>query len=651
MYCNFGRACGPALFALCFFFNSCSRQPAKPSVQQLAILRFENLSPDSSADWMGRAFSDILTWELMGAPGLDVIPPSRFHSLDRTLGLRTISAPGISSEHSQALAAGASEIAYGEYTVRAGRLEARVTIEDVRTGQMTKVVSASAPSGDVLAAATEVAKQISARVAPYETRSLEALRAYITGTETPDPAASETALNLAIAADPDFGPPYRVLAQMHAAQHDRSGAMAVLERAAARGNSISPIERARMADMAAELANDRAGRQRALEQIVKLEPGDSASWRALADIAHSRHDYQLAFRALEKASELEPENVLVLNTLGYYAVDAGDLAAGMAALQRYQALRPAEANPLDSMGDISLATGHLADAERLYLAAHKKDSNFLADADMMKAAMVRLYQGDLPGAQELAKQYLEARQAAKDPGTAYRSAEWLWISGQRREGMHQLESFAAGVQTGQFRELASRANAELTVWNLVLGDRAAAAKTAQQAMALSGPTSIGAAVLAAFLAQPPATAAEWKARAQQRFAAEQLAPVRNLASVYSLLLNSDFAEAQAMLKQMYDSGTSLADEGLPYVLAWTYLETGNTGEAAALLRPNPAPNANGPGPFAVFFFPRLFYLRGELAEKAGNRDDAHKNYELFLKLSGKDPLIWGEEKKAAAAVR
>ena len=600
---------------------------------------------------MGRAFSDILTWELMGAPGFDVIPPSRFHSFDRTLGVRTISAPGISSERSQGLAAGASEIVYGQYAVLAGKLQAQLTIEDVRTGKMTKVISVSAPAGDVLTAATGLARQISPRVAPYETQSLEALHAYIVGTESPDPSASETALNLAIAADPNFGPPYRVLAQTRAALRDRAGAMAVLERAAARGNSISPIERARMADMAAELANDRAGRQRALEQVVKLEPGDSASWRNLAEIAHGRHEYQIAFRAIEKAATLEPENVMVLNTLGYYAIDAGDLAAGMAALQRYQALRPAEANPLDSMGDISFVTGHLADAERLFLAAHKKDPNFLADADLMKAAMARLFQADLAGAQALAKQYLEARQAAKDPGLPYREAEWKWISGQRREGYQQLETFAASAQAGQFRELASRANAELTIWNLVLGDRAAAAKTAQQAMALSGPASIGSAVVAAFLTQPPATAAEWKARAQQRFAGDQLTQVRALASAYALLLNSDFAEAQAILKQMYDNGIPLADEGLPYALAWTYLETGNTQEAKPLLRPNPSPNANGPGPFASFFFPRLFFLRGELAEKAGKRDEARNQYELFLKLSGKDPLIWGEEKKAAAAVR
>src|ERR1041384_2913736 len=75
-----------------------SRSSTKPAHQRIAILRFENLSADGSADWMGRAFSDIVTTELSGAPGIYPIPATRFHNLDRAMGVRTVSAPGISSE-------------------------------------------------------------------------------------------------------------------------------------------------------------------------------------------------------------------------------------------------------------------------------------------------------------------------------------------------------------------------------------------------------------------------------------------------------------------------------------------------------------------------------------------------------------------------
>ena len=599
---------------------------------------------------MGRAFSEIVTAELAGAPGIYPIPANRFHSLDRALGVRTVSSPGISSERAQALAAGAQEVGYGQYTFRAGNVEAQLTVEDVQTGKMTKVVSTSAPAGDVLGAGTGLARQIAVRITPYGTQNPQALRALITGTESKDPAATELALNLAIAADPDFGAPYRVLAQLRAAQRDRSGALAILERAEARGNSIPELERARMAELAAELRNDRGARQKALAAVVKLDPGDATGWRTLGEVAYNRHEFPIAKEAMRKAADLEPEDAGALNLLGYYAASAGDLDAGMAALRRYQALRPTEANPLDSMGDINLITGHLAEAETFYLQAQKQDSNFLGDADLLKAAVSRLLRGDVAGADTLAKEYLAARTEAKDPLAAYRQAEWLWSTGHRKEACQQMETFAAGAQSGPLREVASRANAELTIWNLVLGGRGAAVKTAQQAMALAGPSSVAVAAVAQFLTQPAASPAEWTARAAKKFAGDTLTGIRDLALSYGLLLNGHFQAAQPLLKQMYDGGTLPNDEGLPYLLAWAYLETGQTKEAETLIRLNPAPNPAGPGPFASFYLPRLFYLRAAAAGE-GRREEARNNYQLFLKLSGKDPLVWGEELKARAEIR
>jgi hypothetical protein len=227
----------------------------------------------------------------------------------------------------------------------------------------------------------------------------------------------------------------------------------------------------------------------------------------------------------------------------------------------------------------------------------------------------------------------------------------MWDTGHRKEAYRQLETFAAGAQDGPLREIASRANAELTIWNLVLGDRAAAAKTGQQAMALAGQTSMAVAAVAQFSSQPAASPAEWAARAEQRFQGEALTGIRDLALSCALLLDGHFQAAQVPLRQMYDSGALAGDEGLPYLLAWTYVETGQTKAAEPLIRWNPVPNVVGPSPFAPFYLPRLFYLRGVVAAREGKREEARGNYQLFLKLSGNAPLVWGEEQKAQAAVR
>ena len=159
------------------------------------------------------------------------------------------------------------------------------------------------------------------------------------------------------------------------------------------------------------------------------------------------------------------------------------------------------------------------------------------------------------------------------------------------------------------------------------------------------PTSAGNALVARFLAQPPASSSEWTLRAEQQFPGPAQTAIKNFSLAYALLINQQFQPAMLLLRQMWENGSPTADEGLPVMLAWCYLETGRVKEAAALLATNPIPNANGPTPYTGFYIPRILYLRGLLAEKEGRTGDARSYYDKFLALSGPDPLLWGEEKK------
>ena len=90
-------------------------------------------------------------------------------------------------------------------------------------------------------------------------------------------------MSVAIAADPDFAPPYRLLAQIKAQRQDRAGAVATLDQALARGNAIPEPERARLEVESAELTGNPEARQNALSKLVKLDSSDSGAWRALGD--------------------------------------------------------------------------------------------------------------------------------------------------------------------------------------------------------------------------------------------------------------------------------------------------------------------------------------------------------------------------------
>jgi tetratricopeptide (TPR) repeat protein len=331
--------------------------------------------------------------------------------------------------------------------------------------------------------------------------------------------------------------------------------------------------------------------------------------------------------------------------MGYAAGQAGDVDGAMSALRRYAALRPNDANPLDSMGDVHLIAGHLADAGNFYLQAAKKDPNFQNNGALIKAALARLLSGDPSGANHLADQYVAARVAAKDPIVDYRRAQWTWISGRRKAAAQQMGAFALANESGPLRDIASRAYAELAIWSLETGDREGAARLAQKALSIAGPASAGNALVAKFLSQPPASSSEWVVRAEQQFPGPAQNAIKNFSLAYALLVNQQFQPALLLLRQMWETGSATADEGLPVMLAWCYLETGRVKEAAPLLASNPLPPANGLTPYTGFYIPRLLYLRGLLAEKEGRAGEARAYYDKFLAISGPDPLLWGEEKK------
>jgi Flp pilus assembly protein TadD len=629
---------------LALALGGCVKAPAPTAPQRLAVLRFENLSPDGSLGWVGRALSEVVTAQLAAVPGVQAIPSVRLHSFDRLLGPRPISAPGISTETTQAILAGASRFLYGDYTIRNGKLEVRATLEEARGSRMVKTFTVTSPAGDVLGAATAIARNIDSKAAAFGTRSGTALSEYIGALESGNAGRMERGLTAAIQADPDFPAPYRLLAQERAQRGDRAGAGATLEQALARGDRIPPVDRVRFELESAEIAGDIASRHLALLKLVKLDPTDPVPWRALGESALARHDYTRSMESFQKATGLEASDAAAWNSLGYAAAYAGDLTAGTNALRRYQALTPAGANPLDSLGDIHLISGKLAEAEQFYQQSFQKDPNFNNQGSLLKVAIARLYAGDVAAADQAAGKYFDVRAQAKDPILDYRRAQWLWLTGRRKQAFQQMQSFADGAENTPLRDSASRADAELSMWKLMTGDRPGALQLAEKAFRMASPAARGNAIVAAFLSLPPASASEWTVRAEQQFGGPGQTSIRNFALTYALLVNKEYQPAGLLLKQMWESGTPIADEGMPVMLAWTLIQTGKPQDAGPLLKFNPVPNANGLTPYASFYLPRIFYLRGKLAEKEGR--DALAEFKKFLALSGDLPLVWGEEKDA-----
>jgi len=628
---------------------SCTRHAAVPAVERLAVLRFENLGSDPAADWVGRALEEIVNTELAGAPELYAIPRSQLLAMDRALGARPVAAPGISAGQAAALSLGATRIGYGDYAIRNGRLEARLSLADPRTGKIVAGFAAEADGGDVLAAASALAQRISPHASGYATHSEAALHAYIDALEAASPVGAVSRAEAALDADPGFGPAARLLAGLKVEHGDRAGALDCLNRALARAAGMPASEQARLRLDITSLENQAparqalTARQEALAALAAAEPANAEAWFELGNAAFSGRDYGAAQAAFRRAAEIDPTQVAALNQGAYAAAFAGHLDDAVASLHRYQALRPSDPNPVDSLGDVELLTGHPREAEAFYVQAAKQNPHFLNGGDWLKAAMARLMTGDRAGADDLSEKYVQARFVPQDPwGAEIYRAQWRFLTGRRREGYRDLEAFAHRQDAGRANAWAAEAHAQLAIWTLYMGDRGAARAHAQAA---SGTGQ--AAALAALLAEPPASPAEWSARAEKMAPHPEQAGIRDFALGQALLLGKQFDAALPMLRRAYENAAP-TDAEPPVLLAWANLETGQTADAARLLEHNPIPAPNGIDAFAACWFPRLFFLRGEAAEKQGRTDAARANYKLFLELSGDAPFQWGEEESAKA---
>jgi hypothetical protein len=138
------------------------------------------------------------------------------------------------------------------------------------------------------------------------------------------------------------------------------------------------------------------------------------------------------------------------------------------------------------------------------------------------------------------------------------------------------------------------------------------------------------------------------ARAQQMLPQPAQDRTRKLMLAYALLLHKEFQAAEPLLSDLLQHTPPDPSEILPVLLAWARIGAGHPEQAAGLVARNPVPNTTVEV-FGSLGFPRLLFLRAEVLENQGRREDALANYRLFLTLSGPDPGIFGEEAKARQA--
>jgi tetratricopeptide (TPR) repeat protein len=355
-----------------------------------------------------------------------------------------------------------------------------------------------------------------------------------------------------------------------------------------------------------------------------LTPADARIFRELAELQVASREFSAAIRNLEAAGELVPEEAQTWNELGYARAYAGNLDGAKQALQQYQQLLPQRsANALDSLGEVSFSLGDFSGAAKDFLDADQKNRSEFGGGDLVKAAQARLMAGDLGGADALFRKYTDLFQGNQRGRAAFLLTQWEFMTGRRKAAMAGIEKIAPSLDPDN----RSQAWSQLSIWKMQTGDANAAADWANRASGVAqGPRARTLSAICRLISKPPAQASG-----------------SPLADALALLFARKFTEATPLLERAYRETNPSSDGQVRTLLAWAYVKTNRTKDAAGLLTRYPLPLNSGDPMFASLIFPRYLFLRATVFEGLGKRAEAKSAYELYLRYAGDVPEVFGDD--------
>lgn len=412
---------------------ACSRRP-RSAAQRIAILQVDNLSGDTSLDWIAAAAPRILASQLSGVP-------------DTT--------PLLANSASDAYAAGATRLLRGYFDDRdaasngSAPLHFEFRMEDAASHHMLEPI---ALDGNPIQALDNLAHRIDPSAHAFSSSNPQAVEAFGHG-------EYEHAVQL----DPDFSAAWLAWAQSFSAT-EPAKASDIITRALERSGLRSPADRFRLQLLAASLNHDPEAELKALQGLESQSSSDPNAVRSLAETAMNAREFKAAAKYYERLLALAPDDASAQNLLGYAYAFGGDLESAMKAFAIYRREPGQEANALDSMAEAYFVNGRFDEAEKYFLQAQDKDPAMLAGGDLLKAAYARWLAGDLTAADKIYAGFTRVREQSKDPLLPWKEASWLYTTGRASRAQTILEAALPSAPP----ELAALIRRQQAVWKAPL---------------------------------------------------------------------------------------------------------------------------------------------------------------------------------------
>ncbi len=360
---------------------------AKASVRTVAVVGFENLTGETSYDYLKKAIPNLLITSLEQSKYLDVVSWEKLSDLAGPSDRDVTTAADRDQWFEACRRAGVDAVVMGSFTKAENLFATDAKIYDVQTKNLLKsagsrgegIASILRTQIDELSRGVAQGVGLTERRATHgkmpitevATASMDAYQVFLKGQEAFERYYFDEArvsFEKAADLDPAFALPHYYLLRVYNQLSDAPRAAKALDqfRKLSKVNPGKGTEALYVAALSALLDKDADGYVKGLEQVIKADPRDKRAHADLAWFFKNGKKYPEAVAEFEKALAIDPNFGYALNYLAYTYSEMGEKDKALQTFERYAAADPGQANPLDSMGDLYFVTGEFDKARAKY---------------------------------------------------------------------------------------------------------------------------------------------------------------------------------------------------------------------------------------------------------------------------------------------
>lgn len=347
-----------------------SREP-KP----IAVVGFENMTGDTTYNYLQKAIPNLLITSLEQSPHLQVATWERLYDLLKQTGREYTEIIDKNLGYELCRMEDINIIVVGSFSKAGNAFMTEVKILDVSSKRLLKGVTANGRGEEsiLLNQVDELSQEISKGVGILETSikithrpiaevtttSIEAYNYFIRGREYYEKNYEADAMRLlerAVELDSTFATAHLYLGRIY--WNRGLGQKGAFDKAMAYSKAASEKERLFIeTHYARTIERNPQKADSILQQIVQKYPKEKRMRHVLAKRYSVSKQYEKAIDEFNKVLDLDPNYTDVYNQLGYTFASMGDFDKAIESMKRYAALSPGDANPLDSIAEVYFAMG------------------------------------------------------------------------------------------------------------------------------------------------------------------------------------------------------------------------------------------------------------------------------------------------------